>query len=56
MVGIPVDSLWLVSLDLSMGEKKKIKKQEKSRPHKRKANERIERVSYRPSHSWMDLP
>ena len=33
MVCIPVDSLWLVSLGLSMGEKKKGKKQKKSRSH-----------------------
>ncbi len=56
MVGIPVDSLWLVSLDVSMGEKIKGKKQKKSKSRKRKETETIERRYYRPNHSWLGLP
>ena len=55
MVGIPVDLFWLVSLDLSMGEKKKGKKSKKSRSHKRKETKTTERL-YRPSNPFWDWP
>jgi len=56
MVGIPVDLFWLVSLDVSMGEKKKAKTSKKSRSHKRKETKTTERRYYRPHNPWMDLP
>jgi len=57
MVGIPVDSLWLISLDVSMVEKKiKGKKPKKSMSRKRKETKMTDRRGGHPHNPWMDLP
>lgn len=56
MVGIPIDLLWLVSLDFNMGEKKNTKKQIKKKKNRSRKHEKAETRIYRPCHPWMDLP
>lgn len=51
MVGVPIDLLWLISLDLSVNREKRLKKKEvkeKKRSQEREDKERRERVMWRP--------
>ena len=56
MVGVPVELLWLLSLDFNMGEKKKIKKKKKRKAQRREETERRNRKFWRPYNPWGEFP